>query len=89
MIRDNWKSLKLAVLKIEYGKLAEEWSNIYPPVSDDRMVFVMIYNQLVETVKSLPDNPHNSVCVAMNRYIKEDKKTLDDIIKVFKPEENR
>lgn len=89
MIRDDWKHIKLAVLKMEYGKQAEEWRNIYPPVSDDRLVFVMIYDQLVEAVKSLTDDPNTIVCVAMNRYIKEEKKTLDKIIKVFKPEGNK
>lgn len=83
MIRDDWKSLKLAVLKIEYGKLAEEWNEIYPPVSDDRRVYISIYYQLIEAVKSLTDNPNTIVCVAMNRYINEEKKTLDEIKKVF------
>lgn len=82
-MRDDWKYLKLEVLKMEYGKQAEEWNNIFPPVSDDRRVYINIYHQLTEAVKSLTDNPHNVICVAMNRYIAEEKKTLDEIKAVF------
>ena len=82
-MRDDWKSLKLAVLEMEYGKKAEEWNNLYPPVSDDRRVYINIYHQLIEAVQSLTDNQNTIVCVAMNRYINEEKKTLDEIKEVF------
>ena len=76
-IRNDWKSLKLAVLEMEYGKQAKVWNDLYPPVSDDRRVYINIYHQ------SLTDNPNNIVCVAMNRYIAEEKKVLDEIKEVF------
>lgn len=82
-MRDDWKSLKIAVLEMEYGKKADEWNNLYPPVSDDRRVYINTYHQLIEAVQSLTDNPNNTVCVAMNRYINEEKKTLDEIKEVF------
>jgi hypothetical protein len=82
-MRDDWKSLKIAVLEMEYGKKADEWYNLYPPVSDDRRVYINIYHQLIDAVKSLTDNPNTIVCVAMNRYINEEKKTLDEIKKGF------
>ena len=82
-MRDDWQSPKIAVLEMEYGKKADEWNNLYPPVSDDRRVYINIYHQLVEAVQSLTDNPNTIVCVAMNRYIAEEKKTLDEIKKVF------
>lgn len=82
-MRNDWKSLKIAVLEMEYGKKAEEWNNIYPPVSDDRRVYINIYHQLIEAVQSLTDNPNNIVCVAMNRYIAGEKKVLDEIKEVF------
>ena len=78
-MRDDWKSLKLAVLNMEYGKQADEWNNMFPPVTDDRRVFINIYHQIVDAVKSLPDNPNAFVCVAMNRLIAEEKKTMDEI----------
>lgn len=82
-IRNDWKSLKLAVLEMEYGKQAKVWNDLYPPVNDDRRVYINIYHQLIEAVQSLTDNPNNIVCVAMNRYITEEKKILDEIKKVF------
>ena len=82
-MRDDWKSLKIAGLEMEYGKKAEEWNNFYPPVSDDRRVYINIYHQLIEAVQSLTDNPNTIVCVAMNRYITEEKKTLDEIKEAF------
>lgn len=82
-MKDDWKSLKIAVLEMEYGKKADEWNNLYPPVSDDRRVYINIYHQLIDAVKSLTDNPNTIVCVAMNRYINEEKKTLDEIKEVF------
>ena len=82
-MRDDWKYLKLAVLEMEYGKKAEEWNNLYPPVSDDRRVYINIYHQLIEAVQSLTDNSNTIVCVAMNRYINEEKKALDEIKEVF------
>lgn len=82
-MRDDWKSLKIAVLEMEYGKKADEWNNLYSPVSDDRRVYINIYHQLIDAVKSLTDNPNTIVCVAMNRYINEEKKTLDEIKEVF------
>lgn len=81
--KDSWKELKLAVLYIEYGKVAKEWNNLFPPVKDDRRIFINIYNQLVTAIKSLPDNPHNVVCVAMNRYITGEKEMLDEIKERF------
>lgn len=89
MIRNDWKSIQLAVLEVKYGKYVEDWRDTYFQVRDDRLLFVAIYDQLTEAIKSLPDNPNTVVCVAMNRYIKEEKKTLDKIIKVFKPEGNK
>ena len=82
-MRDDWKYLKLAVLEMEYGKKADEWNNLYPPVSDDRRVYINIYHQLVEAGQNLTDKPKTIVFVAMNRYISEEKKTLDEIKKVF------
>lgn len=85
LTRDDWKHLKLAVLYNKYGKLAVKWNDIFPPVSDDRRVYMNIYHQLITAINSLPDNPHNVVCVAMNRYITEETKILDEIKERFNP----
>lgn len=83
LIRDDWKHRKIALLERNYGEVAERWTNLFPPVRDDRRVYLNIYNQLVEAVNSLPDNPNTVVCVAMNRYISEETKALDAIIAAF------
>ena len=78
MFRD-WKHLKLAVIENEYGKQADEWNNLYPPVTDDRMLYIRKYNYIVEAVNSLPNTPHSFVCVEVSRLIREECKILDDI----------
>lgn len=82
-MNDTWKSLKLEVLKMKYGKTAARWSDIFPQVNDDRMIFINIYNQLREAVNSLQDDPHIVVRIAMNRYIDEECKKLYSIRKNF------
>lgn len=83
LIRGDWRHRKIALLERNYGEFAERWTNLFPPVRDDRRLYINIYNQLVEAVNSLPDNPNTAVCVAMNRYISEETKTLDAIIAAF------
>ena len=80
---DSWKYLKLWVWAHDYGDKAEEWSNIMPPVTDDRRVFINTYRQIYEAIESLPENPHNFVTVAMNHYIAEERLMMDEIIGRF------
>ena len=63
--RDDWKSLKLAVLEMEYGKQAEVWNDLYPPVSDDRRVYISI-----EQIHA-----GYSVCPGSVKYISMDNET--------------
>lgn len=79
----SWKATKLAILEKEYGKEAAEWDKIEPAVEDDRRVYINMYNQLVEAVKSLEDEPHAVVRVAMNHYIEDAGKTMEIIKKCF------
>lgn len=83
MVRDDWKHTKLKLLEMAYGRQAKAWNNLYPPVNDDRRVYIVIYHQIVDAVNSLPDNPHAMVCVAMNHQINEETKTLDKIQATF------
>lgn len=82
-MNDTWKSLKLEILKMKYGKTVKTWSGIFPQVTDDRRIFINIYNKLMEAVNSLQNNPHVAVRVAMNRYIDEECKALNSIRKRF------
>ena len=83
MERDDWKHTKLWVLANAYEKKANEWNEIMPPVADDRRIFINTYHQLYNAVDSLPDNPNNVVCVAMNRYISEEREMMDEIMMRF------
>lgn len=79
----SWKTTKLAIIEREYGKEAAAWDKIEPAVEDDRRVYINMYNLLVEAVKSLEDEPHAVVRVAMNHYIEDAGKTMDIIKKCF------
>ena len=81
--RHDWKHLKLWVLANAYEKKASEWNDIFQPVTDDRRVFINTYRQLYEAIDSLPDNPNNIVCVAMNHYISEEREMMDEILERF------
>jgi len=74
----TWRDMKLYFLET-YEEDAKRWEN----ECDDRRVFFNIYKQLVEAIKSLPEEPHPAVCVAMNTYIGEKKRILNDIRKHF------
>lgn len=75
----TWKEQKLYFLE-KYAEDAERWQN----ESDDRRLFSVIYERLVEAINSLPDEPHLTVCVAMNQYIRGEKDVLDSIQEHFK-----
>lgn len=79
----NWKTEKLACLEKLYGERASEWSNIYPPVDDDRRVYINTYNAIVEGIKSLPDEPNTFVRCAVNKYLVGERKLLERIAKRF------
>lgn len=77
----NWKEQKIDYLQMLYGRLIKKYSlNEY---RDDRKLFCNIYNMIVEAVNSLPDEPNNYVCVAMNKHINEDLEVLDRIKENF------
>ena len=79
---EDWKSLKLWSWVHDYGKKAVEWNNIFPPVTDDRRVFINTFHQVYEAVDSMPDNPPAWVCVAINKKISEEKVTMNRILEV-------
>lgn len=74
-----WKQMKLYFLEA-YKEDAERWQN----ESDDRKLFSITYEKLVEAINSLPDEPHLTVCVAMNQYIRAEKDMMDSIREHFK-----
>ena len=75
----SWKDIKLYFLE-KYADDAERWQN----ECDDRKLFSVKYETLVEAINSLPDEPHLTVCVAMNQYIRTETDILDEIKEHFK-----
>lgn len=74
----SWRERTLYFLE-RYEENAERWKDEH----DDRKVFHNIYKNLVEAIKSLPEEPHVMVKVAMNKCITEHEQTLNDIQKHF------
>lgn len=81
--RQDWKHLKLWSWAHDYEKKAEEWNNIYPPVSDDRRLFINTYKQVYDAIDSLTDNPNSWVCVAVNAKVAEERKMMNGILARF------
>lgn len=79
----TWKERKLDNITFFYGDLAKKYDNGY---GDDRQVFVNLYNMIIEALESLPDEPNNYICCAVNHSISDDRKTMDRISNYF---ENR
>lgn len=81
--KDDWKSLKLWNWVHDYGDKAAEWNNIFPPVADDRRLFINTYNQVYEAIDSLPDNPNSWVCCAINHEVYNERGMMNDILARF------
>lgn len=50
---------------------------------DDRLVFINIYNQIVEAIESLPEEPLAYIRVVMWRQIDNDEEILNRIYNCF------
>ena len=82
--KKSWKESNLDYLDTVYGSYKAKYDHGY---GDDRQIFVNIYNMIVESVRSLPDDPDVYVCVAMNNLINEDTKKMDKIKNYFEGRE--
>lgn len=74
----SWRDAKLYFLE-KYEEDAIRWECEH----DDRRIFHNIYKNIVEALKSLPEEPHTWVKVAINDMISKERATLDDIQKHF------
>ena len=83
-VKDDWKSLKLWSWVHDYGDKANEWNNIFPPVADDRRLFINVYNIVYQAIESLPDNPNNWVCCAIIHEIHTEQEMMNKILAAFK-----
>ena len=75
----TWKQARLHDIEVRYGRIVEEFKGH----KDDRLVFINIYNQIVEAIESLPEEPLPYIRVAMWRQINNDEEILNRICNCF------
>jgi hypothetical protein len=77
----NWRDRKIEYLERLYGRWYEKYSGVN--TFDDRRLYCNIYRMILEALKTLPEEPINYVCVAMNKAVEEDVNTLQNIVRNF------
>ena len=78
-MKKTWKQAKLHGIEVRYGGIIEEYKNY----KDDRMVYVNTYNQIIEAIESLPEEPLPYIKVAMFHQINKDEELLNRIYNRF------
>lgn len=81
--RDNWKTLKLFTWACNYEAKMIEWNNLFPPVEDDRRVYINTYEQVYKAIDSLPDNPPAWVCMAITHELIAERGLMNSILSRF------
>lgn len=81
--RRDWKSLKLWSWVEPYEKAYKTWSNLFPPVSDDRRLFINTFDMVYHAIDSLSDNPDSWICCAVLHEVEKEKKVMFRILKQF------
>ena len=81
-----WRNLKLWSWARDYEAQMNEWNDIWPPVTDDRRLFINTYSQVYQALASMQKYPDNYICCAVNRSLENDRDMMNRIIKRFKEE---
>lgn len=76
----TYKMMHIQYMKTRYGKKAEAWKDI---TTDDRLVYCNMYHMIIEALESLPDEPNNYICVALNKKMEKDCSILTSIMNLF------
>ena len=80
--KSNWRDSRIYYLERRYGDKYNEWKD--KDYTDDRIIYCNIYRLQLEALQSLPADPLNYICVAMNHHMQEDRETMNAIREVFK-----
>ena len=75
----TWKQKKIHNFENQFGGRIEEFEGF----DDDRRVYINIYNQIIDALESLPDEPHSYIRSAVTRQINSDKDILNSICEKF------
>ena len=78
-MKKSWKQAKIHDMELLYGGCIEDFKGY----EDDRMVYINTYNQIMEALISLPEEPARYIKVALWKQINEDKKVMNRIQGVF------
>lgn len=81
----TWKQKKLDYIAFIYGRKLSE----YEGHNDDRRLYINMYNIITEAINSLPDEPNNYICCAVNHKLDEDFAVMDDIKAYFDGKKSR
>lgn len=79
MEKPCWRDRKIDAIETLYGT----WYDKYIGEEDDRGLYCNIYKNIIHALKTLPEEPDNYVCVAMNKAINEDLATMQRIVIYF------
>ena len=74
-MKKTWKQARLHDIELRYGGHIEE----YKGFTDDRLIYVNTYNQIIEAITSLPEEPCSYIKVAMWHQFNKDKEILNRI----------
>ena len=72
-MKKTWKQARLHDIELRYGGRIEE----YKGFTDDRKTYINIYNQIIEAITSLPEEPCSYIKVAMWHQFNKDKEILN------------
>lgn len=85
MNNKTWRDKKIDYIEYFYKRNYDLYSTV--DKYDDRRLYRNIYDQIIEAIESIPENPVPFVAVAMNDHVSHDLETLDDINNRFKGRE--
>ena len=77
----KWANEKLKYLKWSFGEFYEY--AIWTEQTDDRRLYVNVYNMVCEAIEAVKDIDNNFVQVALNKKIRQEQEMLSGIKKSF------
>lgn len=80
----TWKEQHLHYFKNRFGDTRDKWTSMLDKIHDDRRLFCIRYDRVIEAISSLEDEPNLYVCVAMNERLHADAEMFKSIMQIFK-----
>lgn len=81
-MKKTWKTARIDGFEKLYGTSYKEYKDFVknnPLCNDDRTVYIAIYEQVMEALNSLPEEPTSYIRVAMFHQINRDKERMNNI----------